>query len=319
MNRRKILFIILATILLILFYILGYFLIPINTKQNLKLPSSNGNEIINYLKDKNYSVNFLDSLYLKFLTTPRKGWIYINKKTLPRYKFLNQVGGYANHYTPITIIPGETTYFVIKMLSKKLNFSIKDLIYAYKQNAIYSEGNFLANTYNIPIYFKEKDTIDFLIKNSLKEYKKLSITYLNSFDKAQWKKILIIASIIQKEAANNKEMPIIASVIYNRLKKNMKLQMDGSLNYGKYSHTKITPQRIKTDNSFYNTYKHKGLPKEPVCNVSKNAIIATLKPAKTNYLYFMRNSNGTHNFSKEYKKHIINIKKRKRYIKELKK
>ena len=48
-------------------------------------------------------------------------------------------------------------------------------------------------------------------------------------------------------------MPKVSSVIYNRLKKDMPLQMDGTLNYGKYSHIKVTPKRIKTDKSGFNT------------------------------------------------------------------
>ena len=311
MAKKVIIFLVIT----LLVFIGGYFLTPIKTKQNLKLPSSNSSEIINYLKDKNYSVNILDKLFLDLFTNPREGWVYINKKELPRYKFLKQIGAYANHYTPITIIPGETTYYVLKMLEEKLNFDINKLAIAYKNLRVYKEGNFLANTYNIPIYFKEVDTIKFLIDKSFKEYKKIANKKLGSFDKKRWKEILIVASIIQKEAANKKEMPLVSSVIYNRLKKRMRLQMDGTLNYGKYSHTKVTPLRIKKDRSSYNTYKFKGLPKEPVCNVSKSSINAAINPAKTDYLYFMKNSKGTHNFSKEYKKHIQNIKIRKKDIK----
>ncbi len=312
---KKIIFSLLSITIVLTTIVVIYFITPINTKQNLKLPSSDTSEIIKYLKTKKYNLNFLDKLFLKIATNPREGWIYINSKKMPRYKFLKQVGSYANHYTPVTIIPGETSYFILQMLKKKLNYNIDKLVISYKELAPYKEGNFLANTYNIPIYFKERDTIKFLIDNSFKEYKKISISYFNKFDKKEWKKIITVASIIEKEAANRTEMPKISSVIFNRLNKKMKLQMDGTLNYGQYSHTKVTPQRIKNDLSRYNTYKHKGLPTIPICNVSKEAIISAINPVDTNYLYFMKNSKGTHNFSSKYKEHIKNIKLRKEYIK----
>ena len=84
----------------------------------------------------------------------------------------------------------------------------------------------------------------------------------------------------------------------------MRLQMDGTLNYGLYSHTKITPERIRNDESSYNTYKFEGLPKEAVCNVSLDAIKAAISPAKTDYLYFMRDkSTGKHIFTTNVKDH----------------
>jgi len=293
-----------------------YFITPIQTKRNLKLPSSNSSEIINYLKEKNYSVNFLDRAFLKIFTKPNKGWVYINSSKLPRYKFLLELTAYKNRYTPFTIIPGETTYFVIKNLTTKLNLNAKELIFAYKNSAIFKEGNFIANTYNIPIYYKEKDTIDFLLKSSYKIHKKFASKYNLDINSSSYKNFVTIASIIQKEAANKEEMPLIASVIYNRLKKKMRLQMDGALNYGKYSHTKVTKERIKNDKTTYNTYKHRGIPKEPVCNVSTTALKSAFNPAKTDYLYFMKKDAKSHNFTKEYKEHIKNIKKRKEVLKK---
>jgi UPF0755 protein len=312
---KKVILLLVAAILAVAIYISLYFNTTIKTKQNLKLPSANSAKIVKYLQDKNYTVGFLDRVFLNLLTKPKEGWIYINKKELARYKFLKQIGSYANHYTPITIIPGETTYNIIKHLNSKLNLNSNKLLQSYKTLATYKEGNFIANTYNIPIYFKEKDTIKFLVDTSTKSYKKISAKYFKNFNKQEWKKIIIVASIIEKEAANKEEMPLIASVIYNRLKKKMRLQMDGTLNYGKYSHKKVTPQRIKNDKSSYNTYKFKGLPKEPICNVSTSSIRAAIKPADTKYLYFMKNSKGTHNFTSEYKSHIQNIKKRKKELK----
>jgi len=312
---KKVIYFVSAFIILLFVVIAIYFVMPIKTKHNLNLPSSNSKEIISYLQKEGYSVNLLDTLFLKFTTSPIKGRTYINKTKLPRYKFLFAVGAKVNHYTPITIIPGETTYYVLQSISKKLDMNSTKLNIAYNKLKKYKEGNFLANTYNIPIYFKEEDVVKHIINKSFKEYMKISKTYFNEFDLQKFKRILTIASIIQKEAANREEMPLVASVIFNRLNKKMRLQMDGTLNYGIYSHSKVTPKRIKGDKSSYNTYKHKGLPNNPVCNVSKVAIMAAIEPAKTDYLYFMKSSSRGHNFSKDYKEHIKNIKIRKRELK----
>jgi len=314
MGKRKVVYIVLVFIFLFIVFILTYFTMTIKTKHNIKLPSNSNSQNIDYLQKKGYNLTLLDKIFINLKGNTKKGWIYIDKTKLPRYKFLIALTKKSNHYTPITIIPGETTYYILQMLSEKLNMNLNSLKLAYSKKAIYKEGNFLADTYNIPSYFNENRTISFLIDKSFKEYKKISSKYFTKYDLNKWKKIIIIASILEKEAANKKEMPIIASVIFNRINKNMPLQMDGTLNYGIYSHSKITPQRIKTDKSYYNTYKHKGLPKEPICNVSKDAIISAIKPKKSKYLYFMKNSKGTHNFSVKYKNHIKNIKIRKKEL-----
>jgi UPF0755 protein len=137
----------------------------------------------------------------------------------------------------------------------------------------------------------------------------LSKKIFGVYNEEKWFRYVTIASIIQKESANNEEMPIVSSVIYNRLKKGMKLQMDGTLNYGKYSHIRITAKRIREDNSTYNTYIHSGIPAAPVCNVSREAIMAAIFPAKTDYLYFMKSKKGTHDFACNYSTHLRNIKR----------
>ena len=68
-----------------------------------------------------------------------------------------------------------------------------------------------------------------------------------------------------------------------------------------------TLQTIRNDKSIYNTYKIKGIPSLPVCNVSMEAIRAAIFPKTTNYLYFMKSKKGTHDFSCNYSTHIRNI------------
>ena len=208
----------------------------------------------------------------------------------------------------ITLLPGETTEIFLQQLANQLSLDIHELKFQYKKQAPFKEGSFVPETYSIPLGIRESTLIKLLLKVSLLNMKQMSKKIFGTYNEKKWLHYVTIASIIQKESANIKEMPIVSSVIYNRLKKRMPLQMDGTLNYGKYSHIKITPKRIREDKSTYNTYKHRGLPAYPVCNVSFHAIRAAIFPAKTSYLYFMRSKNGTHDFEKTFSQHNKNVK-----------
>jgi len=287
---------------------------PVYTKKNLYIPKQG--DIITHLQKEKIEVGVIDKILLKFLPEPKRGRIYLGKNSFTHLEFLNILASAKGRYKVIKLIPGETTPIFLDYVSKELNLSLKKLNEIFYRKSRYKEAGILADSYNIPISFKESKVINYLLNITNKKYKLIAKTNNIDYPSKKWEKILIIASIIQKEAANKKEMPLVASVIYNRLKKRMRLQMDGTLNYGKYSHIKVTPQRIRDDNSTYNTYKHRGLPKYPVCNVSVNAINAAINPAKTEYLYFMRNGKGGHDFSKSYKKHIKNIHRRKKELQE---
>ena len=243
---------------------------------------------------------------------PQQGWIFIGKNELNRIDFLHKLTSSKAMIHKVTLIPGETLDIFFEELAKKLKLDKNKLMQYYKEYSTYPEAGIYADTYYVPVGIKEKHLIQFLVRESEKKYRRFSEKIYGNYDKKQWEKILTIASIIQKEAANNKEMPVVASVIYNRLKKGMRLQMDGTLNYGKYSHIKVTPERIKDDNTTFNTYKFKGLPPSPIGSVSLSAIKAAVSPAKTDYLYFMKNhETGAHDFSKSFKAHRKNIKKAK--------
>jgi len=209
----------------------------------------------------------------------------------------------------ITLIPGETTYVFFNQLASHLKLDREKLQTEFEKQSSIKEGVFVPNTYKIPVGISEKELIRLLLRVSHRKMQNLSKKIFGSYNEKKWFRYVTIASIIQKESANNKEMPIVSSVIYNRLKKGMKLQMDGTLNYGKYSHIKITAKRIKEDNSMYNTYVHTGIPQTPICNVSTEAIMAAIFPAKTDYLYFMKSKKGTHDFACNYSTHLRNIRR----------
>jgi len=209
----------------------------------------------------------------------------------------------------ITLIPGETTYIFLRQLATNLNLDIKLLENEFYRLSVIKEGAFVPDTYSIPRGITEKALIKLLLKVSLEKMKAFSIKVFGTYNETKWFHYVAIASIIQKESANVIEMPIVSSVVYNRIKKGMKLQMDGSLNYGKYSHLKVTPYRIRNDKSLYNTYLYKGVPKLPVCNVSFSAIKAAIFPKKSDFLYFMKNKKGSHDFTRHYSTHLDNIRR----------
>lgn len=116
---------------------------------------------------------------------------------------------------------------------------------------------------------------------------------------------LIAASIIEKETALDNERTIIAGIIVNRLQRHMRLQMDPTVIYGlgKDYHGKLTKRDLRRQTP-YNTYRIKGLPPTPICLPSLASIKAALRPAKTDYLYFVANKDGGHTFSKTLEQQI---------------
>ncbi|MGI7653630.1 endolytic transglycosylase MltG [Campylobacter jejuni] len=312
-----------TTIYKIFFFIRNFFLIfilgifyyltqPLKSNSVVFIPQGSISQIITYLKQNKYQMSNIDKYILFFLGHPQSGWINIGTKDLNRAEFLHKLTIAKAALQTITLIPGETSVIFLEQAAKQLGLDKDILLKEFQAQAPYDEGVFLPETYKIPKGITENLLIQMLLNHAEISNKKTSEKIFGDYNPKKWHQYIIIASVIQKEAANDNEMPIVASVIYNRLKKGMKLQMDGTLNYGIYSHVKVTPQRIRQDNSPYNTYKFTGLPKEAVCNVSLAAIRAAIFPLKTDYLYFVRDKNtGVHIFSTNIDDHnkAINLQK----------
>jgi UPF0755 protein len=304
------------TVLWIFIGLLFYLSAPLEGEKNIYLEDNSTADIIAQLRQKDYDVSIVDKWVLHQLGTPIPGWIYLGKNRLHRIDFFARLVSPRTHFRSVTLIPGETTHFFLRQLAETMDYNLTRLQQAYTELSPFPEAGILADTYRIPLHLHEKGAIRFLTSLSRKRYKKMAQETWGTWDPKRWQRILTIASIIQKEAANTAEMPRVSSVIYNRLAKKMRLQMDGTLNYGRYSHTRVTPERIRTDKTTFNTYRHRGLPASPVCNVSTAAIRAALHPEKSPYLYFMKNDRGTHDFTTTYKGHLKKVHQRQNTTKE---
>jgi UPF0755 protein len=118
------------------------------------------------------------------------------------------------------------------------------------------------------------------------------------------REIVTIASLVETEAKLKEERPLVASVIYNRLKIGMALGIDSSVIYasklaGKWKNDGKVYQSDLDRESPYNTRKVRGLPPGPIASSGARSLEAALRPAETDYLYYVREpsrDDGAHNF-----------------------
>lgn len=179
----------------------------------------------------------------------------------------------------------------------------------YSINADSLEGFLFPNTYLFPYGISEGEAIDVILRQFFKDAYPL-IEKKSPEIKLSPYEILILASIIEKEAKVDEERPIISSVFHNRLKLDMKLESCSTVLYGLgYPNRELTYQDLRNSNLLYNTYVYKGLPPGPICNPGIKSINAALNPSGENYLYFVSKNDGTHYFAKDYND-FLNAKKK---------
>ena len=205
-----------------------------------------------------------------------------------------------------TIIEGNTVKNVIDKLvadgkGKRENFekAFKEIDFSYPTPDGNFEGYLYPETYFIPESYDEKSIINIFLKEFLKKFPVESYP-----DKDEFYQKLIMASILEREAAVESEKPIMASVFYNRIAKNMTLSADSTVNFVfNYEKKRIYYKDLEVD-SPYNTYKNKGLPPGPICNPTVSSVEAAYHPADSEYLFFVTKGGGEHFFSKTYKEHL---------------
>jgi UPF0755 protein len=159
------------------------------------------------------------------------------------------------------------------------------------------EGFLYPDTY----FIKKGSDSNYIIKVMLNRFEQI-LDQLKNETKLDIKdvdveKIITIASLIEKEAKVPKDRPLISSVIYNRLDKNMKLQLDAAVIYSLGYHVDVVLNKHLEINSPYNVYKYKGLPVGPIASPGTDSIKAALRPEKTDYIYYILQTDGSHYFT----------------------
>ncbi|MEK7609548.1 MAG: endolytic transglycosylase MltG [Patescibacteria group bacterium] len=120
------------------------------------------------------------------------------------------------------------------------------------------------------------------------------------------REIIIMASIIEKEANNTEDRRMVSGVLWNRIRINMPLQTDVPFYYIiNRAANQLTVKDLATT-SPYNTYLNKGLPPTPISNPGLDSIEAALYPTKSQYLFYLADGNGITHFAKTHDEHVAN-------------
>lgn len=268
------------------------------------------NKIISELDEqKKIGNSLLVKWYIKKhnLSSNIKPGTYTLSSDLSIEKFIKSLeeGKFNENAIKVTIPEGYDIEHIASLLEEKGVINKSDFIDSCKSYALPNyvkaepkrkyalEGYLFPDTYEFIKGMKGKEIIDILVKNFNNAIKDIEKKTNKSIDINDMDRLIIMASIVERESELEDERPKIASVFYNRLKINMKLQSCATLEYALGVHKTIYSDKDTTVQSPYNTYFVSGMPVGPVCNPGKASIIAALEPAQTKNLYFVAKFNGT--------------------------
>lgn len=115
--------------------------------------------------------------------------------------------------------------------------------------------------------------------------------------------VIVMASILEKEARRFETKKRISGVLWRRISISMPLQVDAVFPYiiGKNTF-ELTLEDLKNE-SPYNTYVHKGLPPAPIANPGLASILAAVTPIESNYLFYLADKNGITHYSATFEEH----------------
>ncbi|MEK7567487.1 MAG: endolytic transglycosylase MltG [Patescibacteria group bacterium] len=169
------------------------------------------------------------------------------------------------------------------------------------------EGYLYPDTYFFLQSSKAEDVIQ-IMKDTFEQKISQLDKEIRSFGKSQ-KEILIMASILEKEAQNFENMRAVASILWKRLAIGMPLQVDATLQYAIGKNTyELTTKDLATT-SPYNTYTNRDLPPTPIANPGIDSIRAAIDIKPTKYLYYLTDKKGNFYFAETHEKHVLNKQK----------
>ena len=206
---------------------------------------------------------------------------YLFENKLPVFEVAKRISKGIYHLAPVkvTIPEGFDTSQIAEAFALKLaNFNKNNFLLEAKNK----EGYLFPDTYFFFTMADEQDVFESMSENFKKKIASVQPEIISS-GKTE-KEIIIMASLIEREAKGDADRSIISGILWSRIEKRMPLQVD----------------------ALPSTYKIKGLPEDPVCNPGLKAIKASIHPENSLYLYYLHDKNGIVHYARNFEEHKIN-------------
>jgi UPF0755 protein len=243
--------------------------------------------------------------YIRFHGLDRKlqAGVFNLNKTMDIHKLVNTLLT-GSLDVSVTVVEGLRKEQIADLLEEKIGLNRIAFINETE------EGYLFPDTYFIPKEASVSAVINILKRNFTKKYTESVLDIAKSHNHSM-KDVVILASLIEREANNENDRKTVANVLKKRLLNDWPLQVDATvqyiLGYDAYEKTwwrkNITLEELKV-NSPYNTYVNLELPPSPICNPGLSSLIAAAEATgDTPYWFYLTGKDGVTRFSKTIEEH----------------
>jgi len=224
-----------------------------------------------------------------------------------------QKGQVAKTYD-FTVPEGFTSRQIARLLKEKGSVDEKEFLdivktgrgvnfkYTHLMKGHSLEGFLFPDTYSV---YKDSTPLEIITK-MVKRFEEVVPSNAEQIAKKRglsFYKLIVLSSLVEREAKIEDERPLVSAVYYNRIKQDMLLECDATIQFLFDKPKEILLYKDLEIDSPYNTYKYKGLPPGPIANPGLPSIKAALYPASVDYLYYVVKGEGRHKFSKTFEEH----------------
>lgn len=248
----------------------------------------------------------------------RSGRVLVTSQMTIRQLLQRTATGYGATPIRITIPEGYTRFDVAARLAEWNICNADDFLQATGPQTTTGEGYLFPDTYWLNDEQPASQVVRKLADNAQRRMQRLFAEEAAALEALQRdldfgpREVVILASIVEKEAHVQSEQPVIAGVFLNRLRdphfRPKRLQADPTVAYGcivqpelescqSFDGKRVTRAMILDPLNVYNTYRIEGLPPGPIANPGLAALRAVLHPAQHGYFYFVARGDGRHTFS----------------------